>query len=170
MDYFFISTGVVGSWVPRSSVSGETLVLSASEAGFVAFSDLCVAPEVCYQIPHLATVKPSGVSVCDAAAARSVCTGYPQTKKKNAAFYVKERKIHTADCSPQLVLERASPDGEALVQTPLVCVSASVSQGDAKQSGQRHLSRATSPPLWRCDPIPGLPGIVLGPSWLRNWM
>lgn len=46
MDYFFTSTGVVGSWVPRSSVSGEIQVISASEAGFVAFSDLCVAPEV----------------------------------------------------------------------------------------------------------------------------
>lgn len=59
---------------------GETQVGSASEAGSVAFSDLCVAPEDCYQMPYLTTVKPSGVSVCDTAAARSVCSRYPQTK------------------------------------------------------------------------------------------
>lgn len=61
-------------------MSGEIEVGSASEAGFIAFSDLCVGPEVCYQIPYLTTVKPSGASVCDTAAARSVCSGYPQTK------------------------------------------------------------------------------------------
>lgn len=79
-------------------MSGETHVGSASEAGFVAFSDLCVAPEVCYQIPYLTTAKPSGVSVCDTAAARSVCSRCPGTKK-HAAFSVKEVKFYPADCS-----------------------------------------------------------------------
>lgn len=79
-------------------MSGETQVGSASEAGFVAFSDLCVAPEVCYQIPYLTTAKPSGVSVCDTAAARSVCSRCPWTKN-HAAFSVKEVKFYPADCS-----------------------------------------------------------------------
>lgn len=56
MDYLLICTGMVGrgltmaSLGPRSSVSGETQVGSASETGFIAFSDLFVAPEVCYWI------------------------------------------------------------------------------------------------------------------------
>lgn len=54
---------------------------SASEPGFLPFFDLCVAPEVCYQIPYLTIVKPFRVSACDTAAGRSVCSGYPQTKK-----------------------------------------------------------------------------------------
>lgn len=84
MGYLLICTGVVGrgltmaSLGPRIIVSGETEVSSASEAGFVAFSDLCVTPVAYYQIPYF-TVKPR-VSVCDTAAARSVCSGYPQTK------------------------------------------------------------------------------------------
>lgn len=43
------------------------------------------------------------------------------------------------------------------MQTPLVCLSVCVNQGDAKQSGQRYFSRALSHPVQRCDPIPGVP-------------
>lgn len=58
---------------PWSNLSRETRVASASEAGFVASSDLCIAPEVCYQMPGLTTVKPAGVPLCDAATTSSVC-------------------------------------------------------------------------------------------------
>lgn len=40
-------------------------------------------------------------------------------------------------------------DGEALIQTALICLSVCVNQGDTKQNGQRCFSRALSPPHFR---------------------
>lgn len=76
-----------------------------------------------------------------------ICLQQVSTDKKHAAFSVKETKVHPADCSSQVGLKRTPPDGEALMQTLLVCLSVYVNQGDAKQSEQRHFSGALSPIL-----------------------
>lgn len=59
---------------PRSNLSQETEVESASAVDFVASSDFCISPEVWYQIPGSTTAKPAEVPLCDAGTANSVCS------------------------------------------------------------------------------------------------
>lgn len=130
---------------PRSNLLWKTQVGSASEAAFVASSNLCVAPEVCYQIPGLTTVKPVGVSLCNAATTSSVLIAVGVHRLKPRCFVCKRNKSPPSRLfSPSGIKEDTTiwRGFDANIRS----LSVTVNQGDAKQSWQRHFSRASSPP------------------------
>lgn len=87
-----VSRGAMAGLGPRSNLLRVTQAGSVSEAGFVASSYLCVAPEVCYQIPGLTAVKPAGVPDRNVATTTSVLTAVGVHGLKPYCFFCERNK------------------------------------------------------------------------------
>lgn len=143
-----VSRGAMASLGPRSNLLQETQVGSASGAGFVASSDLCVAPEVCYHRPGLTTVKPAGipgVPDCNAATTTSVLTAVSVHGLKPYCFFCERNKS-----PPSRLFSRSEIKDDITRWRGFDANTRSLSFNHCesrlcKQRWQKHFSRTLSP-------------------------